>query len=121
VFENIIKSTQVYKDLVEFNNAKEEQFNNEIELLRNELEELKTKSSTSVITEGSSTIMFEIDNELSVTVKSSINKEIISTLIDNKYLDSSQSEDDAVIQLVFVLLANEATEQIMEKVNQDAN
>ncbi len=120
MFENLIKKTSTYKDMVDLATGIQEQLDSEIELLQKEIETLKA-SGAIPISEGNSSILFEIDKELNVTTKSRINKDISSTLIDSNYLDSSQSEDDAAIHLVFILLANEVTEQIIEEVNENAN
>jgi ribosomal protein S8 len=70
-----------------------------------------------MIEEGSSTLTFEIDPELKITVSSKINPDIVETLIDKGYIKSEFSEDEPTIQFAFILIANEATEQIIENVN----
>jgi hypothetical protein len=120
MFEKLIKKTKTFRAMVFESEAIHEQLDNEIELLQEELKTLKSSGITP-ISEGNSSILFEIDNDLNIKTKSRINKDIVNSLIDNEYLTSAQSEDDAVIQLVFVLLANEATEQIIDEVNENAN
>lgn len=93
---------------------------NVINELQEENEKLKA-SGAIPIAEGNSSILFEIDNELNVSTKSRINKDIAGVLVDNQYLDSTQSEDNAAIHLVFILLANEVTDQIMQEINENAN
>jgi ABC-type uncharacterized transport system involved in gliding motility auxiliary subunit len=77
----------------------------------------KNKSSIKTDESSLSSITFKFDNDLNVTTHTRINSEIIMTLIDNDYLKSVDSEDKAVINLIFILMANEVTEQIIEKTN----
>lgn len=82
----------------------------------------KTKEKSSIKqtdkSDELSSITFKIDNDLNVTTHTKISTDIIPTLIDNDYLKSTDSEDQALIQLVFILLANEVTEQIIEETNE---
>ncbi len=71
----------------------------------------KTKDSMSSIT-------FEFDEDLNVTTHTRINSKIIIPLINSGYLQSVDSEDQALINLVFILMANEVTEQIINKTNE---
>ena len=148
MFKQWIERSKTYQEMVECCEEKaitiSDELNNRQELLEDneevlcdlereiqQLEEAVTKlqaenerllaSGAIPISEGNSSILFEIDKELNVTTKSRVNKEIVPVLIDNKYLDSPQSEDESAIQLVFVLLANEVTEQIISEINEDAN
>jgi len=78
-------------------------------------------SGTASIKDGNSSVIFEIDNELSITVKSRINEEIIAKLIDEKYINAEHATDENTIQFALILIANEATEQIIDGVNQNEN
>lgn len=92
--------------------------------LLTEIEELKTKikslesAGAASIDEGNSSVIFEFDKNLKVLVKSRINSDITMKLIDEKYITPEFAEDEATIQFAFILLANEATEQIIEGVNE---
>jgi len=79
----------------------------------------KNKSSIKLDDSESSlsSITFEFDNDLNVTTHTRINSDIILTLIDNGYMKSTESEDQAMVNLVFILMANEVTEQIIQKTN----
>lgn len=77
----------------------------------------KVKTGGLFVEEGNSSVVFEIDGELNVTVKSRINKDITNVLIDHNYITSAQSEDESAINFAFVLIANEATEQVIENIN----
>jgi len=85
-----------------------------------ERNEPKTKSTIKEIENRNSTISFEIDGELNVTIHTRINSDITLTLIDNNYLGTKEAEDEAAIQLAFILIANEATEQLIEETNKNA-
>jgi len=123
MFDKWIKKTKVCKEVqrvADNSTALIQQQIKEMVELKDEIDRMKASGAIPV-EEGNSSILFEIDKDLKITTKSRINKDIISTLIDSKYIDSAQSEDEAVIQLVFILLVNEVTEQIMEEVNENAN
>lgn len=69
--------------------------------------------------ERSSVTIF-IDKDLKMQIKSKINTEIVQKLVDEGYLLEGQIEDEGAIQLAFILLANEVTDQIIEQVNERA-
>lgn len=71
-------------------------------------------------TDGVSSITFEIDSDMNVVVKSKINKRMVLTLIDESYIKADQSEDEGAIQLSFVLIANEVTNQLIDEINHNA-
>ena len=137
MFEKYIKNSKIYK-LIECKNkylledrTKLEQANQtlnhervelgiEIANLSKEIEVLKSSGAAS-IADGNSSVIFEFDKELAITVKSRINSDIIMKLIDEKYITAEFSEDEASIQFAFILMANEATEQIIEGINQNEN
>jgi len=73
------------------------------------------------IKEGNSSVIFEFDNDLKIVVKSRINEDIIPKLVDEKYITAASASDEATIQFAFILLANEATEQIIDGVNSNEN
>ena len=127
MFENLIKKTKTYKNLklkkddqMEYDKQLVLSLKKQITYLTKEIEILKSPGPR-VIDEGKSSVIFEIDNELNIVTKSEINKDVINTLIDNGYIKSEHSEDFAMIQLAFILIANEVTEQIIENVNDYEN
>lgn len=67
-----------------------------------------------------SSVTVFIDKNLRMQIKSKINKDIILKLVDEGYLLEGQMEDEGAIQLAFILLANEATDQILDQVNEQA-
>lgn len=67
-----------------------------------------------------SSILFEIDDDLEIKIKSNISPDVIPALIKEDYFTEEQSEDESVLQYCFILIANEATEQIIMGVNDDA-
>lgn len=91
-----------------------------IQKLEEEKQSLLSAGGAS-IKEGNSSVIFEFDNDLKITVKSRINEDIIAKLIDEKYITAASASDEATIQFAFILLANEATEQIIEGVNSNEN
>ena len=80
----------------------------------------ETKSTVVEVENTNSTITFEIDKELNVTVHTRINKDIILPLLDQNYINANGAEDEGSIQVAFVLIANEITEQLIEEVNKNA-
>lgn len=91
-----------------------------IATLTEEVKSLRGSGAAS-IKEGNSSVIFEIDKELAITVKSRINQDIITILIDKNYITAEHSEDESTVQFAMILLANEATEQIIEGVNDGDN
>jgi len=89
--------------------------------IKNFFKKKESNKNVKKVNEGHSSITFEIDPELFITVKSKVNSEIIETLIDSDYLRPEQSEDENAIHLAFVLIANETTEQIIEEINEKAS
>ena len=90
----------------------------EIAKLKEELEAVTAAGGIS-IKEGNSTVTFEFDKELNITVKSRINEDIIAVLIDKKYIEPEHATDESAIQFAFILLANEASEQIIVGTNEN--
>lgn len=135
MFTWLVKKSQAYRDLFNDNLNLIEKANRfaherdsevkKLERLKDRLEEVEEKLETafapggSMTEEGSSSVTFEINNDLEIKVKSKISKDIIETLIDKAYITPEFSEDEATIQLAFILIANEATEQIIENINND--
>lgn len=149
MFDIIIKKSKVYQDLETINKfmsddiAMSKQLIDELSNERTKLsleldtsttdlikltesnnelkKELATLNSAGgvLMGEGNSSVVFEFDKELAVTVKSRINSDIVMTLIDKGYITSEFAEDEASIQFAFVLMANEASEQIIIGVNND--
>lgn len=134
MFNTIIKNTKLYKDLDNKNkyllmdrNILEEAANtlnrervtlgNELATARKEIDKLKAAGGRMV--DENSSVLFEFDNELAVTVKSRINSDIVMKLIDQEYITTEFAEDEASIQFAFILMANEASEQIILGVNSD--
>ena len=90
----------------------------EIAKLNEELKAVTAAGGVSV-KEGNSTVTFEFDKELNITVKSRINEDIIPVLIDKKYIEAEHSADESTIQFAFILLANESSEQIIVGTNEN--
>ena len=67
-----------------------------------------------------SSILFEIDDQLEIKIKSNISSDVIPALIKEDYFTEEQAEDESVLQYCFILIVNEATEQIIMGVNDDA-
>lgn len=63
----------------------------------------------------SSSISFYIDKELKVLPKTKINDEIIPALIDENYINQGVSDNEIVLHLAMLLIANEVSEQIIEE------
>jgi hypothetical protein len=80
---------------------------------------VKTPKKEKVIDERSQLIFF-IDKDLRIQIKSKINTDIAQKLVDEGYILEGQIEDESAIQLAFILLANEATDQILDQVNEQA-
>ena len=85
-----------------------------------EIEKLKTQLKTGgyMISEGNSSLLLEFDDDLQVTVSSRINDSIITSLIDREYIISTDTADEASVQFAFILVANEVTEQIIDRINE---
>lgn len=83
---------------------------------KEEPKKTRNRSSTRKTKENSS-ISFEIDSELKVTVHCRINPSTVDLLIEKGYLDKSQKEDTAAIKLALILMANEVSDQIILNVN----
>lgn len=135
MFEYLIKNSKLYKKLQqdlknekqwstnwlsELDDCAKERirFNKTIVDLETELKSLNSAGGAS-IKEGNSSVIFEFDDKLAITVKSRINEDIITELIDKKYINAEHAADEATVQFAFILLANEATEQIIIGVNND--
>lgn len=135
MFTWLVKRSEAYKKLLSDNlnliertnrcNNEREVETKKLLLLRERLDEVEAKFEAvtapggHLIEDGTSSITFEINNDLEIKVTSKINKEITETLIDKAYIKPEHSEDEATIQLAFILIANEATEQIIENINND--
>jgi len=137
MFEYFFKQSKLYKEITDKNkyllgdretleyaidtiDIERVELGKTITSLQEEVKSLKG-SGTASIKDGNSSVIFEIDNELSITVKSRINEEIIAKLIDEKYINAEHAADENTIQFAFILIANEATEQIIEGVNEDGD
>lgn len=130
MFDGIIRNTALFRDLqetkydlqhkydtlVEDHERMKKELTEKLSNLEKDLEEIKS-AGPKLTEDGKSYITFEFDNELNVVTKSQINKDVVNTLIDSGYILSEHSEDVAMIQLAFILIANEVTEQIIEEVN----
>lgn len=79
----------------------------------------KTKATVKLSKATNSSITFEIDDKLNVVTHARINKKIVDTLINHGYLPAKSAEDETAIQLAFVLIANDVTNQIIDQVNDD--
>ena len=73
----------------------------------------KSKSLVKRTSKENSTITFEIDKDLAVTIHSRINSTIVTSLIDKGYIKASDVDNEAAIQVAFVLLANEISDQLL--------
>ena len=113
----LYKKQQQHETQLELERTQAEEKN---ELLEKEIESYK-EDHFKTINEGNSCIIFDIDSELKTTVKSRINDEISMSLIDEGYITSEQSHDESAIQLAFILITNEVTEQIIDGINLDEN
>jgi len=130
MFEYFIKQSKIF---LELNNKYKylledrDRLEHSIKAIDNERIELGKvitqlqSAGASSIKEGNSSVIFEFDEELAVTVKSRINDKIVMKLIDKKYITPEFAEDEASIQFAFILMANEATEQIIEGINENEN
>lgn len=67
-----------------------------------------------------STLTFTIDKDLKVVMDSKINPEIVPELVKQGFINQVEAESEEILQLSFVVLANEVTEQIITNIN-DAN
>lgn len=109
--ENLFsENTNLAKELIN-QEQKIKNLDEQIDLLNKQIEE------RILPTEGSSTVTFTIDEELQVGVKSEINRDSNLKLIDSEYLTVEDAENDEAIQLAYILLINEATDQIIEDIN----
>lgn len=123
MFSNLIKKTDTYKRLSKINKSNHQ----EKETLKEQVKELQKQINSFnevgpySVEEGNSSILFEIDDNLEIKIKSRINEDITNTLIDKGYLAADQSADKEILQLSFILLVNEASEQIIEQVNGNEN
>jgi hypothetical protein len=88
---------------------------------KKEIQEVPKQSTIKKVKDENSTITFEIDEDLKVIVHTRINPKIALTLIDREYLTPKDADDQGAVQLAFVLIANEVTEQIIENttINED--
>lgn len=123
MFGNLIKKTDVYKRLCKINesNYKEKkELEEKVKELTKQIESFNEVGPYTV-EEGNSSILFEINEDLEIKIKSRINEDITNTLIDKGYLAADQSANPEILQLAFVLLVNEASEQIIEQVNENEN
>lgn len=70
---------------------------------------------------GNSKLTFEFTPELGVKTHSKINADILTKLVEEQYINADQTEDKFAIQLAFILLTNEATEQMITEINSKAS
>jgi hypothetical protein len=75
---------------------------------------LKDLDNIKLSNDKDSSIIFVIDENLKVTTTTSINKAIRSKLVDYNYVDIQDMNNDKAIHLAFIMIANEATSQIMD-------
>lgn len=81
----------------------------------------KSRATVKTTNKENSTITFEIDKDLMVTIHSKINKNIVTSLIDKGYVKAVDAENEALIQVAFVLLANEISDQLLNDLTGLAN
>src|SRR4030066_706829 len=81
----------------------------------------KSRATVKTTNKENSTITFEIDKDLMVTIHSKINKNIVTSLIDKGYVKAVDAENEALIQVAFVLLANEISDQLLNYLTGLAN
>ena len=87
---------------------------------RNRNRNKNRKNKVYYTNDNKSRIVFEIDDDLkNIITKTTINKNVVRKLIELGYIGPKFSEDEMAIQLAFVLIANEVSEQIIEDVNSD--
>ncbi|MDH5766618.1 MAG: hypothetical protein OEZ38_11440 [Gammaproteobacteria bacterium] len=123
MFENIIKNSKTYKKLEKQHKEQSKKLV-DLESINNEQSD-KIKDLLSpggyITEDGKSRLVFEFDEELNVTTKSIINKDVVPALVDNNYISPDSTEDEIILQLAFIVIANEVTEQIIEDVNENQN
>ena len=77
----------------------------------------KVEKNATRTTKSNSSITFEVDSKLKVTVRCRINNDVVNALISKGYLTDGQKDDNAAIKFALILMTNEVTDQIILSVN----
>lgn len=73
-------------------------------------------AGTELTEDEHSTITFYLDEDLSVSVKSSINLEKMKqVLLDNGYINHEDVGDEGIYHMAFIVIANEITTQLISE------
>lgn len=115
-FKTTIDSTNKLNEELKHKNK---ELQKQVEDLNKELEH--TKSVCIPHPENKSIITFVVSEDLSVKPVTKVHENMVEILVNEDYILESQVEDKNAIDLAFIVIANEVTDQIISQINESAS